>query len=78
MFISISLLLLVYIISQWISYNILKEKPVRILNALAIPIILVTYIGFIYLTYNPIHNYIFYDTSEEKYGIEDYRNLGIR
>lgn len=78
MFISIFLLLLVYIISQWISYNILKQKKVKVLNALAIPIIIVTYIGFIYLTYNPIYNYIFYDTSEEKYGIEDYRNIGTR
>lgn len=70
--ISISLLLLVYIISQWISYNILKEKNIKILNMLAIPIILISYLGFIYLTYNPIHNYIFYDTKEEKYGIDEY------
>jgi len=75
-FISIALLVLVYIISQWISYNILKEKPIKVLNSLIIPIILSTYLGFIYLTYNPIHNYIFYDKSKEKYGIDEYKNIG--
>lgn len=75
-FISISLLLLVYIISQWISYHILKEKEIKTLNLLAVPVILLSYLGFIYLTYNPIHNYIFYDTNKEKYGIDEYRNIG--
>lgn len=74
--ISITLLLLVYIISQWISYHILKEKEIKILNTIAIPIILLSYLGFIYLTYNPIHNYIFYDTAKEKYGINEYKKIG--
>ena len=74
--ISIVLLLIVYSISQWISYNILKEKNIKVLNMLAIPIILISYLGFIYLTSNPIHNYIFYDTREEKYGIDEYTKLG--
>ena len=76
--ISISLLLIVFIISQWISYNILKEKNIKILNIIAIPIILATYLGFIYLTYNPIHNYIFYDTNSEKYGIDEYKKISTR
>lgn len=76
MFISISLLLLVYIISQWISYHILKEKKAKILNTIAIPVILTMYLAFIYLTYNPIHNYIFYDTSNEKFGIDEYKTIG--
>lgn len=75
MFISISLLLLVYIISQWISYHILKEKSIKILNIITIPIILISYLAFIYLTYNPIYNYIFYDTLNEKYGIDEYKNI---
>lgn len=69
--VSISLLLIVYIISQWISYHILKEKKLKILNKLAIPIILLSYLGFIYLTYNPIHNYIFYDKQTQEYGIKE-------
>ena len=75
-FISIALLLIVYIISQYISYNILKEKEIKILNKLAIPILLITYLSFIYLTYNPLHNYIFYDTSNKKYGINEYKKNG--
>ncbi len=71
-FISIPLLLIVYIITQKISYEILKERQIKILNLIAIPIILISYIGFIYLTYNPIHNYIFYDIKNEKYGIDEY------
>lgn len=72
--VSILLLLIVYIISQWISYHILKEKEIKVLNKLAIPVILLSYLGFIYLTYNPIHNYIFYDTTEKKYGLDEYKN----
>ena len=77
LFISIILLLLVYMVSQWISYNILKEKNIKLLNILTIPIILTTYILFIYLTYNPIHNYLFYDKTNEKYGINEYKKIGI-
>ena len=70
--ISLLLLLIVYIIEAYISYNLLKEKELKVLNLLAVPIILSTYIFFIYLTYNPPHNYIFYDTVENKYSINDY------
>ena len=71
--VSILLLLIVYIIEQYISYNILKEKEIKILNIITIPTILLSYLGFIYLTYNPIHNYIFYDIQDKKYGISEYR-----
>lgn len=74
-FISISLLLIVYIITQIVSYNILKEKELRILNIITIPVILLSYLGFIYLTYNPPHTYIFYDITEDKYSINDYIKL---
>lgn len=73
MFISITLLFLIYIISQWISYNILKENKTKVLNTIAIPVILTMYLVFIYLTYNPIHNYIFYDKVNEKFGINEYK-----
>ena len=73
--ISIGLLLIVYIITQIVSYNILKEKNIKILNIITIPIILLSYSGFIYLTYNPPHTYIFYDTKNEKYGINEYKSI---
>lgn len=72
MIISISLLLLVYIMTQIVSYNILKEKKLKILNITTIPVILLSYLGFIYLTYNPPHTYIFYDITKDKYSIDDY------
>lgn len=65
--VSISLLLIVYIFQQYISYNILNQKEIKILNRLAIPVILLSYLGFIYLTYNPLHNYIFYDNNNGIY-----------
>lgn len=74
--ISILLLFIVYIIEQYISYCLLKEKEIKILNIIAIPIIITIYIFFIYLTYNPPHNYIFYDTKNEKYGIEVNKKIG--
>lgn len=73
--ISISLLLIVYIITQIVSYNILKEKELKLLNIIIIPVILLSYLGFIYLTYNPPHTYIFYDITEDKYSINDYIKL---
>ena len=44
---------------------------------ISVPIIITIYIGFIYLTYNPLYNYIFYDTKEQKYGIDEYKNSKI-
>lgn len=72
-FISITILFLIYILSATISYQILKEKPIKYLNKIIIPIILLSYLGFIYLTYNPIHNYLFYDIKEKKYSTDDYQ-----
>ena len=68
--ISITLLFIVYIIKEIISYNILKSNNIKILNTIAIPIIILIYIIFIYLTYYPPHNYIFIDTTTNTYGIE--------
>lgn len=77
LFISITLMLIVYILEQYISYHILKEKKFKILNPLAVPVIIIIYLGFIYLTYNPPHTYIFYDTIKEKYGLSEYKQIGI-
>ena len=68
--ISISLLLVTYIIKEIISYNILKAPHIKIVNILAIPTIIIIYIIFIYLTYYPPHNYIFFDTKTNTYGIK--------
>lgn len=70
MFVPIFLLLIVYIIMQYISYKIMQKKETKIPNYIFSILIILTYIIFIYLTYNPPQNYIFYDSENEIYGIE--------
>lgn len=68
--VSIILLFIIYIIKEIISYNILKATHIKVLNNLTIPIIILMYIVFTYLTYYPPHNYIFIDSQTKTYGIE--------
>lgn len=72
MFVSISLMFIVIIITQIISYYILKSKNIPILNYLSIFFIIICYIVFGYLTYNAPHSELFFDTKDEKYGINNY------
>ena len=72
MFISISLLFIVIMITQVISYYILRMKDFN-LDIVSIILIVISYIVLAYLTYNPIKNYVFFDTEDEKYGINDYQ-----
>ena len=72
--ISIVLLFIIYIIKEIISYNILKAPNIKRLNNITIPVIIIMYTVFIYLTYYPPHNYIFYDIHSKTYGIK--KNIG--
>jgi len=72
MIVAIGLMLVAIIISQVISYKILKAKDFDKLNILSLILIIVSYIVFAYLTYNPIKSELFFDTKEEKYGINNY------
>ena len=72
MFFSISLMIIVIIISQIISYFVLKSKPIKYIDIISFILIIITYIIFGYLTYNPIHNYIFFDSHYNIYGINNY------
>ena len=72
MAITIGIMLIAIIISQVISYNILKAKVFDKLNIVSLILIIISYIIFAYLTYNPIKNELFFDTQEEKYGINNY------
>ena len=73
MIVSITLLFIVILISQIISYIILKKESYKILNYLSFILIIVTYIIFGYLTYNPIHNHLFLDKQKNVYGINHYK-----
>ena len=63
------LLFITYLISQFISYYILTSKPNPYLNIISIPLIIIIYSLFTYLTYKPPQNYFFYDTLTKSYGI---------
>ena len=72
MIINITLLFIVIAISQVISYYILKSKQFKYLNMISVILIIISYIIFGYLTYNPPKCELFFDTQEEKYGINIY------
>jgi hypothetical protein len=72
MVITIGIMLIAIIISQVISYHILKAKDLNKLNIVSLILIIVTYIVFAYLTYYPLKNELFFDTQEEKYGLNNY------
>ena len=69
MFLSISILLVTYVIVYVISYYILKSDDFNY-NYVWIFLIILGYISFGYLTYNPIRNQLFFDTKDEIYGIK--------
>ena len=72
MVITIGIMLIAIIISQVISYYILKANDLDKLNIISLILIIMTYIVFAYLTYYPIKNELFFDTQEEKYGLNNY------
>ncbi len=69
MFVSIGLMVITYIIVYIISYHILRMKENN-LKYIWILLIIIGYIIFGYLTYNPIRNHLFFDTNTESYGIK--------
>lgn len=71
--VSISLMIIVIILSQIISYFILKSKHIHYINSISFILIIISYIVFGYLTYNPIHNYLFLDNIKNIYGINNYK-----
>ena len=74
MIISITLLIIVIIIEQILSYYLLNySKENKTLNKVSILLIVLGYVTLTSLTYNPPRNYIFYDTVENKYGIDIYK-----
>lgn len=72
MFLNIGVMLIAIIISQVISYYILKAKDFDKLNIVSFILIIISYIIFAYLTYKPIKCELFFDTKDEKYGINNY------
>ena len=55
-----------------IGYFILKLNRINFEKEISIIFMIIVYIFMIYLTYNTPHQDLFFDTKEEKYGINDY------
>lgn len=70
MIVSITLLFLDYIFISFISYSIMNTKNIKYSKVIGTLIIIITYFIFYYLTYYPVHSYIFYDTKDNIYGIK--------
>ena len=70
MIFAISLLFVIFIIVEIISYYIMNYREIRYSNTIGIILIIFMYVVFGYLTYNPIENDLFYDTQKKIYGID--------
>ena len=71
MIFSISLMFIIYIIMQIVSYKLLTYRELNVNRYFIIALIMAVYGVFIYLTYNPCRNYIFYDKTKSKYGLNE-------
>ena len=69
---AIILLFIIICFSQYISYLVLTKKNYQKLNIISI-VLIIGFIVFGYLTYKPLKNNLFYDTKNEKYGINIYQ-----
>ena len=74
LFISIILMLIVYVIISYISYRLLLTDNLGKINDISPFLIIIIYFIYTYLTYFPLNSYIFYDTNKKIYGIEE-KNL---
>lgn len=69
MIVAIILLFIIFIIVEVISYYIMNYKEIKYSNIIGISVMILIYIIFGYLTYNPIESDLFYDTQKKIYGI---------
>jgi len=77
LFVSILIMIIVYAIIAYISYKMVLSNDFKLLNMISVYLIIIMYFIFTYLTYFPIRNYIFFDTSENKYGINEYKEKNL-
>lgn len=67
--VAIGLLLVTFVIIEIISYQIMNYKEIKYEKIIGLGMIVLIYIIFGYLTYNPIEIDLFYDTQKNIYGI---------
>ena len=72
MIITFIILFLTIVIVNYIGYKIQESDEIKYQNTISIIGIIIVYTIMGFLTYNTPHNELFFDTQEEKYGINDY------
>lgn len=72
MIITFIILFLSILFVNYIGYKIIRSKEIKYQKLISVIGIIIIYIIMGILTYNPPHNDLFFDTQEEKYGINDY------
>lgn len=70
--ITLIILFITIAIVECINYKMLKMKSIPYGSIISFILIIVCYIIFTFLTYNPPKMHLFFDTENEKYGINDY------
>ena len=70
--INILVMLIVIILSQIISYYILKKNENKKIDFISLLLIMVSFVFFSYLTYHPPKTKLFYDINNKKYGVNIY------
>ena len=70
--INILVMLFIIILSQIISYYILKMTKYKNINFISLLLIMTSFVIFAYLTYYPPKNNLFYDVKDKIYGINTY------
>ena len=68
MIVTFIILFISNIITEVASYYLLLNRQI-VSNKIGLILTFILYIPFIYFTYNPIHNSLFYDTKDKLYGI---------
>ncbi len=71
---AMGLFLITLIITEYIFYKIINKEDLDTLNFTSIILISLIWVILVYLTLNPLHNDFFFDTKEEKYGLNEYLN----
>ena len=71
LFLTMSIYLITLIIGNIIFYLISKRKHEFLLNLISLVIISIIAVILIYITFNPLKNDFFFDSSEEIYGIKN-------
>ena len=72
MIITFIILFIAILITNFIGYKILLFNPIKYQKEISIALIIIVYIIMGILTYKTPRYEIFFDTKEEKYGINDY------